>query len=107
VKQFLYRLQPTRLGMLTEGPTEHEASVVAAHFAYLLQLIDEGTGLMAGRTLVESENTFGVVVFEAESEDFARRVMENDPAVINGVMVAQLFPFRVALWSEKGPTTFD
>ncbi len=107
MKQFLYRIQPTRTGMLTEGPTEAETVVVGDHFSYLQQLMHEGVVLMAGRTLVEDEGTFGVVVFEAVSEEAAQLVMDNDPAVVHGVMDAQLFPYRVALWSDQGPSVRD
>ena len=100
--QFLYRLQPTRPAMLAEGPTEREASVVAEHFAYLTRLRDEGTVLMAGRTLTEDEHAFGIVVLEAADEEAARGLMNDDPAVREGVMTAEVYPYRIALWSN-GP----
>ena len=40
---------------------------------------------------------FGITVFQATSEEAARDIMNNDPAVIAGVMRAELFPFRIAL----------
>ena len=98
---FLYRIRPTRIGMLSEGPTERESQVVAQHFAYLEQLVAEGTVLMAGRTLKPDAEAFGVVVFTAESESAALELMRSDPAVKHGIMQAELFPFRVALWSSK------
>jgi uncharacterized protein YciI len=101
--QFLYRLQPTRLGMLTESPTDREASIVSEHFEYLQKLVAEGVVFMAGRTLNSDERTFGIVVFEAASESDAVALMENDPAVKLRVMKAELFPYRVALWSPKAP----
>ena len=101
--QFLYRLQPTRLGMLTDGPTEQEARVVGEHFAYLSRLTEEGTVLMAGRTLNADENTFGIAVLVAATAEEAGAVMRKDPAVEHGVMRAELFPFRIALGSKKGP----
>jgi len=103
VQHFLYRIQPTRLGMLTQGRTEHEAKIVNEHFVYLQRLTDEGTVLMAGRTLNEDERTFGIVIFVAESEAEAAEVVRNDPAVRQGVMCAELFPYRIALWSRRGP----
>ena len=103
MQQFLYRIQPTRLGMLTEGPTEHEAKVVAEHFGYLQRLVADGRVLMAGRTLNADESTFGIAVFVADSEAQAAEVVRNDPAVKHGVMRAELFPYRIALWSSKGP----
>ncbi len=101
--QYLYRVRPTRPAMLSEGPTEHEAAVVARHFEHLQALQAEGTLLMAGRTTNDDESAFGIVVFVAESEGAATALMESDPALVHGVMQAELFPYRVALWSPAGP----
>jgi len=101
--QFLYRLQPTRLEMLTKGPTERETSIISDHFGYLQKLVGEGVVFMAGRTLNADERTFGIVVFETATESAAAKVMQDDPAVKNGVMKAELFPYRVALWSTTAP----
>jgi uncharacterized protein YciI len=101
--QFLYRIQPTRPGMLAEGSTEREASIVNEYFKYLQKLVAEGVVFMAGRTLNSDERTFGIVVFEAASESAAIALMQNDPAVKQGVMKAELFPYRTALWWAKAP----
>ena len=101
--QFLYRIQPTRLAMLAEGPTAREAAILAEHFACLQELAGKGTVLMAGRTLTTDENAFGIVVFRAESEAQAQELVRNDPAVRDGVMRAELFPYRIALWSGDIP----
>jgi len=103
MKQFLYRIRPTRLGMLTEGPTEREAAILAEHFQYLQELVSEGIVLMAGRTLIADEQAFGIAVFLAASETEARRIMERDPAVESHIMTAELFPYRIALWSALRP----
>jgi len=99
--EYAYRIQPTRPGMLTEGPTEAETAVIERHFAYLKQAMEAGTLLMAGRTLTTDESSFGIAVFRAESPEAARRFTEADPAVREGVMRAEVFPFRVALLAER------
>jgi uncharacterized protein YciI len=99
--QFLYRLEPTRTGMLSVGPTDRESSVLAGHFSYLEQLVKEGKVHLAGRTLNPDERCFGLVIFYANSERTASEIMENDPAVREGVMTAELFPFRIALCASK------
>lgn len=104
MKQYLYRIQPTRIGMLTDGPTPQEAAIIGDHFAYLEKLVAEGTVLMAGRTLNADDTTFGIVVFVADSEARATEIMRGDPAVAAGVMNAALFPYRVALWTSRNPT---
>jgi uncharacterized protein YciI len=98
--QYLYRIQPTRLAMVTEGPTPREAEIVSAHFAYLKQLTADGVMILVGRTLNDDESTFGIAVFKAETEEAARAIMQGDPAVANGVMRAELFPYRIALIRE-------
>ena len=95
--QFLYYLQPTRLGMLIEGPTKEEVETVSRHFAYLKDLTEKGVMILMGRTQNNDESTFGIAIFEAEDEAAARRIMENDPAVAGGVMRATLYPYKIAL----------
>jgi uncharacterized protein YciI len=92
---YLYRLLATRAEMLTEGPTEREGAVVRSHFAHLSRLADENVVLLFGRTDAGADS-FGVCVFRAEDEAAARRIMESDPAVVEGVMTAELFAFRMA-----------
>jgi uncharacterized protein YciI len=99
-QQYLYRIRPARLAMLTQGPTPEEEDTVAAHFAYLKDLTANGIVLLAGRTLNVDEETFGIVIFQAESEAAAETIMTADPAVQAGVMTAQLFSFRIALTGQ-------
>jgi uncharacterized protein YciI len=105
--QFLYRIEPTRAAMLTDGPTPREAAVVGEHFQYLQRLLAQGVVLMAGRTLATDARGFGIVVFVAASEAAAAQVMRSDPAVAQRIMRAELFPYRIALWAPAGPATSD
>lgn len=84
--------------MLTEGPTPEEA--VGEHFAYLQRLLAEGVVILAGRTLNADESSYGIVIFEAGSEDEARAIMHGDPDVRQGVMCAELSPYRIALMAK-------
>jgi len=97
MQEFLYRLQLVRGDMLRTGPTDAEQVVVAEHFAYLQNLNAEGVIILVGRTLTTDENTMGLTIFRAESEDAARQIMNGDPAVKKGVMTATLYPFKVVL----------
>lgn len=94
---WLYRVRPSRPAMLTEGPTPAEQEAVGRHFAYLQGLCRAGVMHLAGRTLGDDEEGFGICLFSAASEEEARQLMGEDPAVVAGVMVARLFPYRVAL----------
>ena len=55
----------------------------------------EGEVRLFGRTAVTEEETLGIVIFQAESEEKARALMEGDPAVAEQVLAATLYPFRL------------
>ena len=93
----MYVLKPARLGMLTEGPTPTEQETVSRHFAYLSDLTEKGVMILVGRTQNNDETTMGIAIFEAEDDETARHIMQNDPAIAGGVMTAVLYPYRVAL----------
>jgi uncharacterized protein YciI len=98
---YLYKIQPTRLGMLTKGPTPQESEIISQHFDYLKELTEKGVAVFVGRTLTADEHTFGITVFLADSAEAAGEIMNNDPAVIAGVMRAELFPFRIVLMGKE------
>ncbi|MDF2068566.1 YciI family protein [Bacillus sp. Cr_A10] len=59
---------------------------------------NEGRLLLAGRTL--NLDPIGIVILEVDTEEEAFELMHNDPAVKEGIMEAQLFPYRVALYKK-------
>ena len=98
--QFVYFLRPTRLEMLTRGPSPEEALIQTAHGDYLKNLAALGVVMLAGRTTNNDETTVGIVIVKAPDENAAHSIMERDPFVTNGLMNATLFPFRVAYASQ-------
>ena len=101
MKQHLYKIQPVTPEMLTEGPTEAESKIVSDHFSYLKDLMERGAVILAGRTQNNDYSSFGIIIFRAESEDQAREIVRNDPAVKNNVMRAELYPYRIALLNAE------
>ncbi|EJL47469.1 YciI family protein [Brevibacillus agri] len=101
LQQYLYkiRLVPRLLDPANWTDKEHE--IVGEHFRYLQKLLADNRLILAGRTQNMDETTFGIAIFLAESEEAARRVMENDPAVRQNVMTAELYPYRVALYNSE------
>lgn len=98
--RFLYKLSATRTEMLADGGTAAERETVDQHFARLEDLAATGIVLLAGRTQNRDASSFGIVILEAEDESAARTIMEEDPAVVDGVMTVELFPYRIAVVSE-------
>ena len=97
---YIYKIQPVRQEMLTEGSNPEEDRIISAHFSYLEELTRAGVVLLAGRTLTNEYAGFGIIIFGASSEQAARQLMLNDPAVMARVIRAELYPFRIALLGE-------
>lgn len=95
--QFLYQLKLIPSLLIEDNWTERENDIVARHFEALKNAEQEGTLILAGRTLDMDAEGFGIVIFEVDCEEEAQLFMETDPAVKEGIMTATLFPYRVAL----------
>lgn len=94
--QWLYITRPTRPEMLSEGPNEHEQRVIGEHAAHVSRHADEGKVFLIGRTQTKTPKTMGFAMFWAEDEYDAAAFMNTDPAIVNGVMTGELFPYKVA-----------
>lgn len=77
--------------------TDKETSAAGKHFERLKRATADGKVIFAGRTTESLDKTFGLVVFEADTQAAAKSFMESDPAVKAGVMTATLHPYAVAL----------
>ena len=79
-KEFIYTFDPIRPELVTDPDawTEEDERIFEAHFAYLKQATEEGIVLLAGR----AQDGVGpaICILEADSEEEARRFMENDPS---------------------------
>ncbi|WP_374056255.1 YciI family protein [Rossellomorea sp. FM04394] len=87
--------------------TTGDERIVKRHFERLKELTDSGEVILAGRTLNEEENAFGIVIFEAEDAEKARAFMQEDPTVKEGIMTAELYPYRVALLRKESNTLVE
>ncbi len=95
--EYLYLIHPYRHGFF-ESPTPEEEVVLEEHFQYLQKAAETGTVLLAGPC---TDDTFGLVVFRAESDEAANAFMFNDPSVKKNVMAAELHPMRVSLLGKR------
>lgn len=100
MNQYIYTVQVTRLGMLT-NPTEEERDIAGQHLAYMSKLFDDGVAIFGGALAVRDSRHMGLVIFQAEDDEAAKAILHNDPAVKNRMMRGRWFPFRLSLWNEK------
>ena len=108
MKTFAYQIAPARADFIGTA-TEAEAKSLAGHAAYIDSLTKEGVVVFAGRTddpamippltgaiaPLELPSPMGVVVFRAESVEAARRIVDVDPAIRDGVLKVKLSGFLV------------
>jgi uncharacterized protein YciI len=93
MSEWLCIIRPPRPTFM-EDSTPDEDAVMSAHFEYLKGLLEEGKLVLAGPSL---EPPFGIIVFEAENEEEARRLIAEDPSVAAGLQTPELHPFRASL----------
>lgn len=96
-QQFIYVLRPIPRLRTETNWTDTDSAIAGRHFAHLKALTDKGTVILAGRTTVLDETTFGIVIVEADSLEAARKLMQSDPAVEGGIMTAEVFPYEIVL----------
>jgi uncharacterized protein YciI len=94
--EFVYMLKPVRLEMLTDEHTPEEDQIISEHVDYLKKITENGTLILAGRTLNRDSSGFGIVIFNANSEEEANEIMLKDPAVKKNILKGTLFPYQIA-----------
>ncbi len=98
---YIYRIQPTRPDMLSDGPTAEESRITAEHFDYLRCLLREGVLILAGRTLNSDYSAFGIAIFNARDDEHMRQITNGDPAVAQKLFRAEWHPYRIALHAPE------
>jgi uncharacterized protein len=93
---FYAKIRPYRNDFII-APKIEEEEVMSRHFSYLKSLLDNGKLFLAGPTLIESD-PFGVIIFETETEEEARKLLMQDPSVKSGIQkIADFRPIRLSL----------
>src|SRR6266566_5173217 len=101
-KQFIYVLHLVPRLYADASWTDEDRKVLQRHCVRFQEAIKAGKLILAGRTSESGDKTFGIAIFEAKDEAAAQAFMESDPAVVAGLMTAELHPFTVAL-QRKNP----
>jgi uncharacterized protein YciI len=76
---YLFKLIPPR-PTFPADMSESEAAMMQQHFAYWIKIMDEHRAAVYG-PVMDPKGAYGIAVIEAESEDAARNIAENDPAM--------------------------
>jgi len=91
--EYNYLIHPYRHGFF-DDPTVEEEAILDEHFTYLKKAAEAGIVLLAGPC---TDDTFGLVIFQAENDEAANAFMFADPSVKKNLMVAELHPMRISI----------
>jgi uncharacterized protein YciI len=103
------KLVEFQMALLKRGPNwnpdlaKNAPALLKQHLEYVQSLLSSGQAVIAGPVRDES-NLAGVYIFRAKSAAEAKSWVDKDPAVLAGVMIAEMHPW----WSEdvmKKPVT--
>ena len=90
-----------QMAILKKGPTWNETreadrnSILKQHLGHVLSLLDTGKAVIAG-PLGGDSDLAGIYILRAASIDEAKTLVDADPSVKAGLMIAEMHPW----WSE-------
>jgi uncharacterized protein YciI len=98
--EFAYLVRPAFDRRFLAEASEHQRGIVEEHAAWLHARYAEGRVRFAGRCF---DGPFGLVVLDAESEEEARELMQQDPSVRSAAQSPEFYPFNIFLAREREP----
>lgn len=101
MKDFVYTLVLVDRLFDEDKWTQKDEAIVSRHFKHLVDLETNKKLIMAGKTEGLDPNTKGLVFFQAESLEKAQKIMDSDPAIMEGIMTGTLQEFNVALFNKN------
>ena len=94
-RHFVLRLIPPR-STFAQDMSDEEKSIMLQHVAYWKDLTEKGITIVYGPVL-DPKGVWGLGVVEVESEEQARTITANDPAVKSGLNKLEIYPMRAVL----------
>ena len=95
-KHYIYQLKLQPKYHSDDAWTPEAEAVVWQHYVRLRDAMQEGKVIHAGRSL-DTTTGFGIVIFKAKSKEQAIKYMQEDPAVVAGIMTATCDEYSLAL----------
>jgi uncharacterized protein YciI len=99
MQHFIYILHLQPHYRKPENWNDNINRIVNEHFNYLKEIHEKGIAVLVGKSDydIDSTDNFGMCIFQSENLEAAKELMNNDPCILNGVMYAELHPFRIVL----------
>lgn len=95
-----YEMKTYQMVFLYKGENRNQDStktmrIQEAHLANIQRLADEGKLIVAGPFL-DDKDLRGIFIFDSESEDEVRELVETDPAISIGRLRYEIHPWMTA-----------
>ena len=96
---FIYHLKLTTEYNNPANWTDATYKVIQEHSEFIDSLGHNGILIFAGRTKLNpgDDNLFGIAVIKASLLETAKKIMASDPAVLNKIQKASIFPFSLGI----------
>lgn len=98
-EHYLVKLLGTR-PTWPDDMTADEEKIMSEHFMYLKKLVHDRKVITAGPVF---DPTFGLIIFQVQSEDDVREIMSNEPSIVNGLHTYEISQMKVSLLCENTP----
>ncbi|HEA70789.1 hypothetical protein LCGC14_0602930 [marine sediment metagenome] len=93
---FFCIIKPYRQDFIT-NPNIEENKIMSDHFNYLKGLLKQKKLYLAGPTLIPEDPT-GIIILEAETEEEATKLLNEDPSIKSGMQkIVEFRPIRLSL----------
>lgn len=102
--EFIYRITLIDRLYVEENWTMEDEKIVEEHLQHLTELKNQNKLVLAGKTHGLSEDTFGIVIFSADSLDEATKIMNRDPGIKKSIMIGHLQQYDVAVFNSNFET---
>jgi uncharacterized protein YciI len=101
-KEFIYILHLTEKYQDEKNWTAEMGKIMGEHLSYMKNLYETGVSKMIGRTDLDTNNPnlFGLNILIATNFAEAESIAQNDPSVKNGIMRAEVFPFKIVFGNK-------
>ena len=95
MSHFVYKLIPPRASFATDM-SDAEAATMGRHVAYWQDLLERRRVVVFGPVL-DPAGTWGLAVLEADTEDDARALCADDPAITSGMATFEVYAMPKAI----------
>ena len=76
--------------------TDEERGIMLKHITYWTDMAEKGIAVVFG-PVFDPKGGYGLGIMEVDNEEQLRTLIENDPAVMSGVLITEFYPMRAIL----------